>query len=447
MFVVIKKDKKKSHGAMFGLIQIIFLLAYARYGLGYTIPLPSYVLGLPILLLFCLEYAKKMFVGIPEFLFVLILAYVLIIGLVNQNISFTIPFVKTMAIIIILYISIKTIIFHILKHGLETDWVDIADKIVISIMILVFISSILGVLSIFNVTARGLVSNYHLFFNPSEYLAENVDKISEIEFISRFGGLNSKAGDGPSLMVALSVLLPLCQIINFRNKFKGYFHFYALILPLICFALIFNGRTGLVIASLTTFIYLSVYFVRCYLIYGIKMLPYLFFIASLTFILFSCIDENLVSNVFSIIQSGALRIFYQGSDATLNVLLGEMVYWPDTTAWFLFGSGEYLNPDLNSVNIFRSKDSDIGYVKYIFAYGFFGQFLFILFFISVAWRELRQSKQLFILFVVIIIVCNWKIPLLFFSSAYILLPILNYLLVVEHTSKSSVIGKALNPTI
>ena len=104
---------------------------------------------------------------------------------------------------------------------------------------------------------------------------------------------------------------------------------------------------------------------------------------------------------FSLAETGQWKV-------SSNDILKSMVVFPDNTRTWLIGDGYFENPwgvDLNYVGpeyYGFYKQTDIGYLRFLFYFGICGLLTFILYFLHVAWLCTRRCLGYQLLFVAIV---------------------------------------------
>jgi hypothetical protein len=120
-------------------------------------------------------------------------------------------------------------------------------------------------------------------------------------------------------------------------------------------------------------------------------------------------------------------------------ILRDYILFPDLQT-FLFGSNEaLLNYDLN-----RNLDSDIGYVRNIFSFGFFGFLLYLFPFLMLILFALKKSKQyleykFLLILLIIMLIFHAKESYLYVRMFWsIICLVLGFILSEQSNKKSSI---------
>ena len=225
---------------------------------------------------------------------------------------------------------------------------------------------------------------------------------STFEYDFRMGGLSGGSG-GSVLSVVQSLGLILSPFLLFYQK-KSISKLLIFVSSLaILFSIIICGRSGLY--ALILFLPYSLY-----LVYGkVKSIKYSVFIFSLSIVSFIIFSKVILSNNTTDFFNSFYRTFdsfielqetgkYENSTVTI---VKNFILFPDFVTFMVGDNDALLNHDIE-----RNLDSDIGYVRNIFSFGFFGLLIYslpILFLLRLSFIKMKNGLEYKVLFLLILI--------------------------------------------
>lgn len=295
------------------------------------------------------------------------------------------------------------------------------------LVVVISVQSLLGLYSFVNIDFKIWVDS----------LLPYTGNINETR-IERIRGFTNTSGASLSIVQGIGAYIAFLLL----NESKSFFiqFFYTILMLINILALLFIGRTGLVlfVFSGTLLILSSLSFKTIknlfYLLIGLVFLT--IFISKISFLL----NEQYSYLFYNTILPWALELFTNiydsGSVSTgSNQELWNMIHFPDNFSTLLYGDGIFERP---------YTLSDSGYVRYVYAMGIFGVF-FLLSSIIYPVVKIQKYKKInplrykwLIILVIFIIFIDIKEPFLLKPQVYPILLLILFSYVIEFNLKKKV---------
>ena len=256
-------------------------------------------------------------------------------------------------------------------------------------------------------------------YDPSiqVYLADSVldysGNITDLENRMRFRGFMSFEGDKLGMINSLYFLFFLYLYPELDKSEKK---LYAIGLPIMFFAILLSGRTGLITLSAI----LTIFGITQSQRFVIQILKYVIPIGGI--LILSYFLNLLPPEINSHIQWAFFQI-----PKGINILLGEHIFLPNDLQTYIFGGGLYNGPHPGG----PISTSDSGFVGQIFATGIIGTFITWGVF-SYYPRLIRaKNKYLIMGLICVYFIGNFKVALLFNQQLNALFGIILFLSIID----------------
>lgn len=395
----------KSFIYLFVIMSIVVLNPYTPFG-----PLAYYMIAVVCLLIPPTKIPAK------TFLLAFLLVLISLVGVVSSILHDITQYEHLKAAVsIIVYLFFGACLFdYFYKNAVSLN-----DLVFVSLLVVVF-NSVIIILEVLFPALRVLLES--LFVSSG-----NVDWSDGF----RYRGIASGGGASLSILCPLAIVMGLHLYMEKRISLL-----FLLSCSLLCiWAIFFIGRTGVFFIPLVLLLALFAFRVSLAVPMAIIFFLIVFFVFKdlLQGFLIESYGEGFYMYSFGFILDGVESIGDEGTfDAIVKFLQVVPTEFPEVIFGYGFYGGSYFSPW-----------TDSGYPRMFLSIGYIFGALFYYIYIMISWPSIRYKKFLFGAFIFILLICEFKEPMLFVGyGSRVFLILVGYSLLELQMRKSIVTSNA-----